>query len=74
MYVPIECRILISKELVLTNLATKEKRTKYVLVVFSIFGYLLVTGHVEELCWQQQAKADMQKPVGLCFVHQGSTS
>jgi hypothetical protein len=58
---------------VLINLAAKEKRAKYVSVAFSIFGYLLVTGHFEELCQQQQARADTQKPVSLCFVHRGST-
>ena len=56
----------------LINFATKETRIKCVSVVFSIVCYLLVTGHVEELCQQQQTRADMQKPVGF-FVHRGST-
>ena len=31
-----------------------------------------MTGHFEELCRQQEERADMQKPVGLWYVHWGS--
>ena len=57
----------------LINLAAKEKRAKYVSVVFLILVTFLWPAKWKSCASSAQARADMQKPVGLCFVHQGST-